>query len=169
MTFLIEGQLFAQKEFFCYQHRSWTQTEVKETDSSAQQRQQRASERQHMMEQVRILCHCQNVPLQQGCLLLILTIIRAAKVGVQSYEDRVIAEHSFLDSTFRGSTLKVSVSLAQTLHLGKIVNQLRQEPNDPHIDRYDDRYKHCRCCNLLGSASRLLRENNMGTCELRSM
>ena len=101
--------------------------------------------------------------------VVILTIILATQVGVQSYEDRIIAEHSFLDSTFRGSTLRVSVPLAQILLLGKIVNQLRQEPNDPHIDRYDDRYRHCRCCDSLGSASRLLRENNMGTCELRSV
>ena len=67
MAFLIEGQLFAQKEVFRCQHRSWAQTEVKETDGIAQRCQQRASEIQHMMEQVRMSCHWQDVPLQQDC------------------------------------------------------------------------------------------------------
>ena len=67
VALLVEGKLFPQKEVFRCQHRSWTQTEAQETDDIDQQRQQRASEMQPMMEQARISCHCQGVPLQQGC------------------------------------------------------------------------------------------------------
>ena len=50
VALLIQGQLFAQKEVFRCQHWSWAQTEAQETDDIDQQRQQRASEMQHMME-----------------------------------------------------------------------------------------------------------------------
>ncbi len=50
VVLLVEGQLLTQQEVFCCEYRRWTQTEAQETDDIDQQRQQRASETQYMVE-----------------------------------------------------------------------------------------------------------------------
>jgi hypothetical protein len=50
VALLVEGQLFTQKEVFRCEYRRWTQTEAQETDDIDQQRQQRTSETQYIVE-----------------------------------------------------------------------------------------------------------------------
>ena len=50
VVLLVEDKLFTQKEVFRCQNRRWMQTEAREMYNIDQQRQQRASEMQHIVE-----------------------------------------------------------------------------------------------------------------------
>ena len=67
VAFLVEGELLTQEEVFRGESSRRAHTEPEEAHSITQECQQRASELQHMVEQARASCHCQGVPLQQGC------------------------------------------------------------------------------------------------------
>jgi hypothetical protein len=64
-AFLVERELLAQKEVFCYEGRRWAEAQLQETDGIAQEEQQRGSELPEVGKQVREACHSQGVPLMR--------------------------------------------------------------------------------------------------------
>jgi hypothetical protein len=63
LAFLVQGQLFAQKEIFCGECGAGAQAEEEEAQAIAQERQQ-TYERYEGTEPVRKSCHRQGVPLR---------------------------------------------------------------------------------------------------------
>ena len=64
VAFLIQRQLFTQKEVFCRGCGAGAQAEEEEAHAIAQERQQHTDERHEGTEPVRESCHSQGVPLR---------------------------------------------------------------------------------------------------------
>jgi hypothetical protein len=66
-TFLVEGQLFAKKEIFCCEGRTWAQTEANQVRDINEECQQRAGELPEGAEPARESCYRQGgIPLRHG-------------------------------------------------------------------------------------------------------
>jgi hypothetical protein len=64
LTFLVEGQLFAQKEVLCREGRTRAQAQAQEAPRIHEEHQQRACPGDEMAEQVRASNHGEDIPLR---------------------------------------------------------------------------------------------------------
>jgi hypothetical protein len=93
VAFLVEGQLFAQKEVLRRERGVWAQAKAHEPQRITEKPQQRICERYEVVGLTRELDHHQDLPLRHRWLFL--PIVTAGRRDVQSHEDGIFAEHSW--------------------------------------------------------------------------
>jgi hypothetical protein len=98
VAFLVESQLFTQKEIPRRKRGAWAQAKAQEPQRITEEPQQRICERYEVVGLTRELDHHQGLPLRHRWLFL--PIVTAGRCDVQRDEDGIFAEHRCQKSRF---------------------------------------------------------------------